>query len=165
MMSAVIQRKGRVCGLTFDMSGSRKPAKLAGGCPLDGGVRRRRRGDAASDSAWPHGPSVRYELRAEQAPDASAKDERLRATQPSRAPAEAPRARTRRTSSLRGLPRALNDARATAALASDHTALLHNSWGLTFDMSGGPKGAKRPLERPLDGGVRRRPAEEKRQHR
>ena len=26
--------------------------------------------------------------------------------------------------------------------------------GLTFDMSGGPKGAKRPLERPLDGGVR-----------
>ena len=29
--------------------------------------------------------------------------------------------------------------------------------GLTFDMSGGPKGAKRPLERPLDGGVRRHP--------
>jgi len=27
--------------------------------------------------------------------------------------------------------------------------------GLTFDMSGGPKGAKRPLGRPLDGGVRR----------
>src|SRR5450432_1934230 len=27
-------------------------------------------------------------------------------------------------------------------------------WGLTFDMSGGPKGAKRPLGRPLDGGVR-----------
>ena len=27
-------------------------------------------------------------------------------------------------------------------------------WRLTFDMSGGPKGAKRPLERPLDGGVR-----------
>ena len=25
---------------------------------------------------------------------------------------------------------------------------------LTFDMSGGPKGAQRPLERPLDGGVR-----------
>jgi hypothetical protein len=25
---------------------------------------------------------------------------------------------------------------------------------LTFDMSGGPKAAKRPLERPLDGGVR-----------
>ena len=25
---------------------------------------------------------------------------------------------------------------------------------LTFDMSGGPKGAKRPLERPLDGRVR-----------
>ena len=29
------------------------------------------------------------------------------------------------------------------------------SWGLTFDMSGGAKGAKRPLGRPLDGGVRR----------
>ena len=28
-------------------------------------------------------------------------------------------------------------------------------WGLTFDMSGGAKGAKRPLGRPLDGGVRR----------
>ena len=27
--------------------------------------------------------------------------------------------------------------------------------GLTFDMSGGPKGAKRPLGRPLDGGVGR----------
>ena len=27
-------------------------------------------------------------------------------------------------------------------------------WGLTFDMSGGAKGAKRPLGRPLDGGVR-----------
>ena len=27
-------------------------------------------------------------------------------------------------------------------------------WDLTFDMSGGPKGAKRPLARPLDGGVR-----------
>ncbi len=27
-------------------------------------------------------------------------------------------------------------------------------WGLTFDMSGGPKGAKRPLGRPLDEGVR-----------
>ena len=29
-----------------------------------------------------------------------------------------------------------------------------SKWDLTFDMSGGPKGAKRPLERPLDGGVR-----------
>ena len=29
------------------------------------------------------------------------------------------------------------------------------AWGLTFDMSGGPKGAERPLVRPLDGGVRR----------
>ena len=28
-------------------------------------------------------------------------------------------------------------------------------WGLTFDMSGGTKGAKRPLGRPLDGGVSR----------
>ena len=26
-------------------------------------------------------------------------------------------------------------------------------WGRTFDMSGGPKGAKRPLARPIDGGV------------
>src|SRR5450432_4277593 len=32
---------------------------------------------------------------------------------------------------------------------------IHLQWGLTFDMSGGPRGAKRPLERPLDGGVRR----------
>ena len=32
---------------------------------------------------------------------------------------------------------------------------VHSHCGdLTFDMSGGPKGAKRPLERPLDGGVR-----------
>ena len=34
----------------------------------------------------------------------------------------------------------------------DRTLLLKRD--LTFDMSGGPKGAKRPLERPLDGGVR-----------
>ena len=34
------------------------------------------------------------------------------------------------------------------------TTYLTN-WGPTFDMSGGPKGAKRPLGRPLDGGVRR----------
>ena len=27
-------------------------------------------------------------------------------------------------------------------------------WGPTFDMSGGPKGAKRPLERPLDGNAK-----------
>jgi hypothetical protein len=32
-----------------------------------------------------------------------------------------------------------------------------HKWGLTFDMSGGPKGAERPLERPLDGGVRPQP--------
>ena len=40
----------------------------------------------------------------------------------------------------------------------DHSAARTTSltnWGPTFDMSGGPKGAKRPLGRPLDGGVRR----------
>src|SRR4051812_26597202 len=30
-----------------------------------------------------------------------------------------------------------------------------NGWPLTFDLSGGAKRAKRPLRRPLDGGVRR----------
>ena len=34
-----------------------------------------------------------------------------------------------------------------------------NMSNLTFDMSGGPKGAKRPLERPLDGRVRALAAE------
>ena len=34
----------RSCGLTFDMSGSRRQAQPAGGCPLDGGVRRHRHG-------------------------------------------------------------------------------------------------------------------------
>jgi tRNA 2-selenouridine synthase SelU len=29
-----------LCGLTFDMRGGRKQAKLACGCPLDGRVRR-----------------------------------------------------------------------------------------------------------------------------
>ena len=33
--------------------------------------------------------------------------------------------------------------------------LSASTWDLTFDMSGGAKGAKRPLGRPLDGGVRR----------
>ena len=34
-----------------------------------------------------------------------------------------------------------------------------STWGLTFDMSGGPRGAKRPLARPLDGVVRRHASE------
>jgi hypothetical protein len=41
--------------------------------------------------------------------------------------------------------------------AIDNLDVLHavvRFWGLTFDMSGGPKGAKRPLERPIDGRVR-----------
>ena len=39
----------------------------------------------------------------------------------------------------------------------ERTLLAHrdaSTRGLTFDMSGGAKGAKRPLGRPLDGGVR-----------
>jgi hypothetical protein len=36
----------------------------------------------------------------------------------------------------------------------DETGGEHGSEGLTFDMSGGAKGAKQPLGRPLDGGVR-----------
>jgi hypothetical protein len=32
---------------------------------------------------------------------------------------------------------------------------VHVEWDLTSNMSGGPKGAKRPLRRPLDGGVSR----------
>jgi hypothetical protein len=46
--------------------------------------------------------------------------------------------------------------RTTARLdySATRTSCLTN-WGPTFDMSGGPKGAKRPLGRPLDGGVRR----------
>ena len=45
----------------------------------------------------------------------------------------------------------------STAAGLDHSATRTScltTWGLTFDMSGGPKGAKRPLERPLDGGVR-----------
>ena len=46
---------------------------------------------------------------------------------------------------------------AAAMTAEDSPdADLRNTAGLTFDMSGGPKGAKRPLERPLDGRVRPR---------
>ena len=37
--------------------------------------------------------------------------------------------------------------------SATRTSCLTNG-GPTFDMSGGPTGAKRPLERPLDGGVR-----------
>ena len=42
--------------------------------------------------------------------------------------------------------------------ANDFSSLCMSArrlWGLTFDMSGGAKGAKRPLGRPLDGMVRR----------
>ena len=38
----------------------------------------------------------------------------------------------------------------------DGMALVVEIRRLTCDMSGGPKGAKRPLGRPLDGGVRPR---------
>ena len=39
--------------------------------------------------------------------------------------------------------------------AEEHEGCTADSTrGLTFDMSGGAKGAKRPLGRPLDGGVR-----------
>jgi hypothetical protein len=45
------------CGLTCDMSGGRKQAKLAGGRPLDGGVSRHRRTSGVLDSRacrlWP----------------------------------------------------------------------------------------------------------------
>ena len=37
--------------------------------------------------------------------------------------------------------------------SATRTSCLTN-WGPTFDMSGGPKGAKRPLERPLDGNAK-----------
>ena len=45
---------------------------------------------------------------------------------------------------------------ATTMLTTDHEACsTHCAYrDLTFDMSGGAKGAKRPLGRPLDGGVR-----------
>ena len=40
------------CCLTFDMSGSRRQAKPAEGCPLDGGVKRHASGRANSLAAW-----------------------------------------------------------------------------------------------------------------
>jgi hypothetical protein len=41
-----------------------------------------------------------------------------------------------------------------AGSSDEHGAFAYGSFRrLTFDMSGGPKGAKRPLGRPLDGGV------------
>ena len=44
--------------------------------------------------------------------------------------------------------------RATRPMPARHVRKRENR-DLTFDMSGGAKGAKRPLGRPLDGGVRR----------
>ena len=38
---------------------------------------------------------------------------------------------------------------------SPYWKYFDRSWRLAFDISGGPKGAKQPLGRPLDGGVRR----------
>jgi len=48
-----------------------------------------------------------------------------------------------------------HEERAVSSLdhSATRTTCLTN-WGPTFDMSGGPKDAKRPLGRPLDGGVR-----------
>ena len=46
-------------------------------------------------------------------------------------------------------------ARATRPIPARHVRRRENR-DLTFDMSGGAKGAKRPLGRPLDGGVGRR---------
>ena len=53
--------------------------------------------------------------------------------------------------------RMLSTARAAANRTVPHSKrgqAKSSRWDLTFDMSGGAKGAKRPLGRPLDGGVR-----------
>src|SRR5664280_388161 len=70
---------------------------------------------------------------------------------PLRLPPHLPAAlhRERRTSETAGWPR---NQRSSKPTQSRFGAMV--SCCLTFDMSGGPKGAKRPLERPLDGGVR-----------
>ena len=62
--------------LTFDMSGSRKHAKRAGGCPLDGGVRRsltegrslrkRRRTSKLSQRECPEGGRAVFQSASEQ---------------------------------------------------------------------------------------------------
>ena len=40
-------------------------------------------------------------------------------------------------------------------LSLESSSPTRDQCALTFDMRGGPKSAKRPLERPLDGGVSR----------
>ena len=49
---------------------------------------------------------------------------------------------------------ARNPQHETACKTAQRLNSIAQKRALTFDMSGGPKGAKRPLERPLDGGVR-----------
>jgi hypothetical protein len=51
--------------------------------------------------------------------------------------------------------RGSNEPEAAIGIPRPKNAIHLHEWGLTFDMSGGPKGAKQALERPLDGGVGR----------
>ena len=129
-------------GLTFDMSGGPKGAKRPLERPLDGGVRRRLPGGRCV-SGREHAPvcgrtCVRKAHRPVTDPTSSC---------------------TRRATNDTAAEDCGEESRRTASndrARRPHCELaMQRSWGLTFDMSGGPKGAKRPLGRPLDGGVRR----------
>jgi len=172
------------------MSGSRKQANLAGGCPLDGGVGPRLLWLTAVGDG-PHlaaaNPDDRRELAwaalvqplfgvdagnvkarewlgygVARAPvvDRSA----VVVTQRGRLAAQLPsRRRIEVATCSWDLPRACRPRircwKMAATRRGKHswrrgTRIKRRSRGPTFDMSGGAKGAKRPLGRPLDGGVR-----------
>ena len=149
------------------MSGGLKAAKQALARPLDGMVRAERnskswrnaRGRAAAARGG-HGLFAHAHLDAQ--PEAT-RGSSLGLSAPRRGSSRSVRELAR--SALRTAHRAREPqdramrpslARGPQARSSlqDGSTALPKKRALTFDMSGGPKGAKRPLERPLDGGVR-----------
>ena len=126
------------------MSGGPKGAKRPLERPLDGGVRRRLPGGpSACGKEHEHaGVCDRNETRRSKP---AAREDNKHSAQPKQKMTLLPGACLRKAQSRK-------TARAGTCFAAK--LIASQSWGLTFDMSGGAKGAKRPLGRPLDGGVR-----------
>ena len=130
---------GRV--LTFDMSGSQKPAKLAGGCPIDGGVRRHDSQKMAAvalpeqRSATRRPPEPRTPNRARAPPNGERPLTMLLVATPQQRQRHAPVCRS-------------------LATTRGWHSTVGRSWCLTFDMRRSPKRAKRVLGRRLNGRVR-----------
>jgi hypothetical protein len=154
-------------GPNVEVSGVLKRAKRALPRPLDRPVRVERNSKARRNTRGRHATArsgrwlFTHAYLGAQPPGTQGSSPRLSAPRKQRARGvcESPRARPLAGHFAR-VPsepeqRATVGARRSASRRPSRTLEIGLSiWALTFDMSGGPTGAKRPLERPLDGRVR-----------